>query len=328
MITILLVQQLAAQNLVDKTQKNLAAVKTTAKIVIDGKLTDSAWIGAPVANNFVEWRPTFGGKEEAKNRTEIKILYSNDAIYISGYAHEESKDSITKELVGRDVVGVNDFVGVMFDTYNDKINGFGYYVTALGEQFDAKYSSDGEDGSWNSVYETGTQIVEDGWTFEMRIPYAAIRFSSNRVQDWGINITRRRSKSGKQLMWNPVDPAIGGSFLAQFGKWTGIQEIKPPIRLSLSPYLSFYANHYPYNKAGQKNTNTAVNGGMDIKYGINQAFTLDMTLIPDFGQVISDRQVLNLTPFEVFFEENRQFFTEGTELFDKGRLFYSRRIGD
>lgn len=327
LISILLLGHLDAQNSIDKTQKNLAAIKTTVNIIIDGKLTDSAWMSAPIANNFVEWRPTYGGKEEEKNRTEIKILYSNDAIYISGYAHEESKDSITKELVGRDVVGVNDFIGVMFDTYNDKINGFGYYVTALGEQFDAKYSSDGEDGSWNSVYETGTQIVEDGWTFEMRIPYAAIRFSSNRVQDWGINITRRRSKSGKQLMWNPVDPAIGGSFLAQFGKWTGIQEIKPPIRLSLSPYLSFYANHYPYNKAGQKNTNTAVNGGMDIKYGINQAFTLDMTLIPDFGQVQSDNQVLNLTPFEVQFNENRTFFTEGTELFSKGNLFYSRRIG-
>lgn len=315
----------AQQN--EKQVKKIAATRTTKKIVIDGNINDSAWASAPIATDFIEWRPTFGNKEDEKNRTEIRILYDNNAIYIAGYAHEANADSITKELVGRDVVGVNDFVGVIFDTYHDKINGFGYYVTALGEQFDAKYSSNGEDGSWNSVFESNAKIQSDGWTFEMKIPYSAIRFGNKKIQDWGINITRRRSKSGKQMMWSPTDPAIGGNFLAQFGLWTGIQDIKPPVRLSFSPYLSTYANHYPYNTPGVKNTTTSINGGMDVKYGINQAFTLDMTLVPDFGQVQSDNQVLNLTPFEVQFNENRTFFTEGTELFGKGNLFYSRRIG-
>lgn len=322
----LFVSEIHAQH--DSLQhKKLIATRTTGKIKIDGVLNDEAWKLAPIATDFVEWRPSFGLKEDPANRTEIRILYDNEAIYISGYVHETSVDSITKELVGRDVVGVNDFVGIIFDTYHDKINGFGYYVTPLGEQFDAKYSSDGEDGSWNSVYETNSKIVNDGWVFEMRIPYAAIRFSNKKIQDWGINITRRRNKSGKQLMWNPVDPKIGGNFLAQFGTFSGLQDIKAPIRLSLSPYLSTYANHYPYNTPGINNTATSINGGMDVKYGINQAFTLDMTLIPDFGQVQSDNQVLNLTPFEVRYNENRSFFTEGTELFGKGNLFYSRRIG-
>src|SRR5258705_10304557 len=107
----------------------------------------------------------------------------------------------------------------------------------------------------------------------------------------------------------------------------GIKYIKPPLRLSFSPYFSSYVNNYPYNTPGIKNTTTSLNGGMDVKYGINDAFTLDMTLIPDFGQVQSDNQVLNLSPFEVKYNENRSFFTEGTELFNKGNLFYSRRIG-
>ena len=307
--------------------RKISAAKNTDKIIIDGEMKEAAWKTAPVATNFVEWRPTYGHVEEEKNKTEIRILYDNTGIYIGGYAHEASKDSISRELVGRDVVGVNDFVGVIFDTYQDKINGFGYYVTSLGEQYDAKYSSNGEDDSWNSVFSSAAKIVEDGWTFEMHIPYSAIRFSNNKIQDWGINITRRRNKSGKQLMWNPVDPAVGGSFLAQFGVWTGIQDIKPPVRLSISPYLSAYVNNYPYNSPGVKNTNTSLNGGVDIKYGITQAFTLDMTLVPDFGQVQSDNKVLNLTPFEVRYNENRSFFTEGTELFSKGGLFYSRRIG-
>ncbi|MGB4960986.1 MAG: DUF5916 domain-containing protein, partial [Saprospiraceae bacterium] len=111
------------------------------------------------------------------------------------------------------------------------------------------------------------------------------------------------------------------------GYLTGLENIKPPVRLQLSPYISFYSNHYPANLPETSNFNTQVNGGMDLKWGINQAFTLDATLIPDFGQVQSDPRVLNLTPFEVRFNENRAFFTEGTELFNKGGLFYSRRIG-
>ena len=312
---------------VEKTVKKILAVRTTQKIIIDGDLKDEAWQHAPIATDMVEWRPSYGKTEDYKNRTEIRILYDNSAIYVGGFCHQASNDSISSELVGRDKIGVNDFVGILFDTYNDKINGFGYYVTPLGEQYDAKYSSNGEDASWNSVYETNAKIVPGGWVFEMRIPYSAIRFSNVKKQDWGINITRRNSKSGKQFMWSPTNPTIGGNFFAQFGLWTGIEDIKPPVRLSFSPYLSTYANHYPYNDPAKKNFATSINGGMDVKYGINQAFTLDMTLIPDFGQVQSDNQVLNLTPFEVKYNENRTFFTEGTELFGKGNLFYSRRIG-
>ena len=199
------------------TNKSIHAVRTNKKLIIDGVLNDSAWLAAPIATNFVEFRPAFGNIEDAKNKTEIYILYDDDAIYIGGFCHEASADSISKELVGRDVIGVNDYVGVLFDTYKDKINGFGYYITPLGEQYDAKYTNNGEDGSWNSVYESKANIVADGWTFEMRIPYSAIRFSSNKIQDWGINITRNRKKSGKQYFWYPVNPNVGGTLFSQAG---------------------------------------------------------------------------------------------------------------
>ncbi len=306
--------------------RQMKAVRTSQKIVIDGNLDESAWKDAPIATDFIETQPEFGLHENEGNKTEIRLLYDNNAIYVSGFCHETSKDSISTELVGRDVIGVNDFVGVLFDTYSDKINGFGYYVTPLGEQYDAKYSSTGEDGSWNSVYYSNAKIVNGGWTFEMMIPYSAIRFSNKPQQSWGITMVRRRKKSGKQLFWNPLDPKISGLF-NQAGEWTGIENIKVPVRLSFSPYLSSYVNHYPYNQAGIKNWSSSVSGGMDVKYGLNQSFTLDMTLVPDFGQVQSDNRILNLTPFEVKYNENRTFFTEGTDLFSKGNLFYSRRIG-
>ncbi len=311
----------------DSLHKQLNASRKTGNIKIDGDISDKEWLNATKLDRFVEWRPSFGTVELDKNRTEISILYDDQAIYIAGYCHEE-KDSISKELVGRDVVGVNDFAGIIFDTYNDKINGFGYYVTPLGEQFDAKYSSDGEISSWNSVYQSEAKIVSDGWTFEMKIPYSAIRFPIKDIQSWGINVTRRRSKSGKQLMWNPVDPNKGGNFLAQFGVINNLLKIKPPIRLSISPYISTYTSYDQDNQQNLTNNSKTINGGLDLKYGINQSFTLDMTLLPDFGQVQSDNRVLNLTPFEVQYNENRTFFTEGTELFNKGGFFYTKRIGD
>lgn len=302
----------------------LPAKKTTSSFKIDGNLDEAAWKDAPVATDFIEFRPNYGAKE--RNKTEIRILYDNSFIYIGGYCHD-SPDSISRELAGRDQIGNSDFVGVIFDTYNDKINAVGFYVTTAGEQYDAKYSENGnEDSHWNSVYESEARIHKDGWSFEMKIPYSALRFTSKDNQIWGLNIIRRRQKTTQQFFWNRVDPNVNG-FINQEGEWTGIEKIKSPIRLSFSPYLSLYANNYPYNIKGVKNTTGSVNGGMDIKYGISQSFTLDMTLIPDFGQVQSDNIVFNRSPFEIKYNENRPFFTEGTELFNKGNLFYSRRIG-
>ena len=306
--------------------KKLQAQRLIGSIKIDGVLDDEAWKTAPVAKDFIEYRPKPGAPEDYNNRTEVYILYDNTSIYVGGYCHEKNAASISKELAGRDLVGSNDFVGIIFDTYNDKINGSGFYVTPLGEQYDAKYSNtNGEDASWNAVWYSESKIVKDGWTFEMRIPYSALRFSK-RGTDWGLNIIRKRNKTGQQLMWNPVLPTVNG-FISQEGTWTGVTNIKPPVRLSLSPYLSGYVNYYPANDARVKNFTKSINGGMDIKYGINQNYTLDMMLIPDFGQVQSDKLVLNTTPFETKYNENRPFFTEGTELFNKGGLFYSKRIG-
>jgi Domain of unknown function (DUF5916) len=313
-----------------QTSKQLAAKRTTTTIKIDGNLDDNAWKSAPVAADFIEFRPTPGKKEEADSKTEVYILYDNTAVYIGGYCHEKSIDSISKELIGRDRIGANDFVGIIFDTYHDKINAMGFYVTPLGEQYDARYypmdNGGGEDDSWNAVWNCESKLQKDGWTFEIRIPYSALRFNTKDIQTWGLNITRRRQKTGQQYMWNEVDPKKNG-FINQFGEWAGIEKIQAPLRLSFMPYFSTYLNHYPHNQPGVKNTTSSINGGMDVKYGINQSFTLDMTLIPDFGQVQSDNQVLNLTPFEVKFNENRAFFNEGTELFSKGNLFYSRRVG-
>ncbi len=311
-------------------KKKLAAKRITTSLKIDGILNEPEWKTSEVADKFIALRPKQDEPENPNNRTEIFFLYNNEGVYIGGYLHEKNKDSISAELTGRDGFGNNDFVGVVFDTYYDKLNAFEYFLTPLGEQMDAKVApnnnGNNEDFQWNAVWQGASKINNDGWSFEMFLPYSAIRFGKAKQQNWGLNIVRKRQKSGQQLFWQPIDPNVNG-FLTQEGLLSGLENIKPPLRLQFSPYFSAYANHYPYNQPDIKNWNNQVNGGVDVKYGINQAITLDMTLIPDFGQVQSDRRVLNLSPFEVRYDEQRPFFIEGTDLFNKGSLFYSRRIG-
>jgi len=256
----------------------------------------------------------------------VKVIYNDDAIYIGAKLFDSSPDSILRELSTRDNEANADLFGVFFDTYNDDINAYGFFVTSAGTQIDARYSGQGQDFDWNAVWMSSVKIDSLGWVVELKIPYSAVRFSKKEEQVWGLNFLRKVRRIRENSFWNPVDPKIN-TLVRQFGHLTGLKNIKPPVRLSLSPYVAGIMDHYPYNTEGINNLTYNFSGGMDIKYGLSDAFTLDMTLVPDFSQVQSDNQVLNLSPFEVQFQERRPFFTEGTELFNKGGLFYSRRVG-
>ncbi|UYZ63221.1 carbohydrate binding family 9 domain-containing protein [Hymenobacter weizhouensis] len=313
----------AAPTLAPKRQ--LQAVRTATAPKIDGQLDEAVWQTAPVADHFIEQQPTPGRPE--KHPTEVRVLYDDENLYIGARMQDVSQDSILRELSQRDDIGNSDWFGVFLDTYHDRLNGYGFIVTPGGVQVDSRYSpAAGEDGAWNAVWESRTQVNEREWVAELRIPYSAIRFAKAPEQLWGVNFGRQRRSTRQSFWWNEVKPEVDG-FVNQWGELQGLQNLVPPLRLSLTPYVGYYLNHYPYNQPDQRNTSTSITGGADVKWGINESFTLDATLVPDFGQVISDNQVLNLSPFEVQFQENRQFFTEGTELFNKGNIFYSRRVG-
>jgi hypothetical protein len=308
-------------------RRQLAAQRLATPLKLDGLLDDAAWASAPVASQFVERRPSPGRPERLP--TEVRVLYDDAAMYVGAKMVEVRPDSIRRELTQRDNVGNTDFFALFLDPYRDHLNGYGFFVMSTGVQMDTRYSpANGEDGAWNAVWESHVALLPDGqgWSVEIRIPYSAIRFAQAPVQTWGVNFMRQRKASNQQFFWNAIQPSVDG-FVNQWGELTSLENLHPPLRLSLTPYVSAYANYYPYNLEGKRNTSTSFNAGADIKWGINESFTLDATLIPDFGQTISDNQVLNLSPFEVQYQENRPFFTEGTELFNKGGLFYSRRVG-
>ena len=320
---------LTYQTQADEVRRALKAERIFQTPRIDAILNDTCWNSSCKVNGFTETRPVAGRTERDGLTTEVFISYDDQAVYIAACMHDISPDSIKHELSTRDNIGSADLFAVFFDPYDEHQCGYGFFVTPSGVQFDARYASENnaEDPSWNAVWESAARIDGNNWYAEMKIPYSALRFPKKDIQTWAVNFMRTRDVSSQQFFWSKVDPAVNG-FMTQWGQMSGIKDIKPPVRLSLSPYISAYLDHYPYNTPGLKNTNTNFNGGMDLKYGISQSFTLDMTLIPDFGQVQSDNRILNLSPFEIRYNENRGFFTEGTELFNKGGFFYSRRIGN
>ena len=302
-------------------KKKLTALRIHDEVKIDGILDEAIWASASIAQDFVINEPTPGIPSTFDS--EIKVLYDDEAIYIGALMKDAHPDSILKQLTQRDELGNSDFFGVTFDCYKDGINGLEFVVTAAGVQQDTKYSQNQNDEGWNAVWWSKAQISEQGWVVEMKIPYAALRFPDRPDQVWHMNFQRSVRRKREMSFWNEVKPQVNG-FFNQCGLLDGIKDIKAPLRLFFYPYVSTYLQQ---DQSQGKSWDHLINGGMDLKYGINDAFTLDMTLIPDFGQVQSDNQVLNLSPFEVQFNENRQFFTEGTELFNKAGLFYSRRIG-
>ena len=308
--------------LAQNAKKTTFAASFEGKIKLDGKLDDAAWASAPITSGFVENEPE--PNTTPSQKTEVKIIYNEDGVYFGAIMYDTNPNGILKELSVRDRRNNTDWFGITLDTYQDGLNAFVFIVTAAGVQQDSKFSIGNEDRNWDAVWSSEVHIHEFGWNAEIFIPYSAIRFPTTEIQHWNMQLARELRREREQSFWNPIDPNFEG-FVNQCGHLEGIQNIESPTRLSVTPYITSYLLNNKID--GVTETGTSYNAGMDLKYGINDAFTLDMTLVPDFGQVRNDNQVLNLSPFEVFFDENRQFFTEGLELFDNGRLFYTRRVG-
>lgn len=315
---------------VKNPKPSLKATRIIKPPKIDGQPDDECWNGLPVADNFIMHRPQPYKKSPFK--TEFKVAYDDIAIYILGYMYDPEPSKIRRELAERDNLNVaTDLINIGFDTYNDDQNAFRFGVTAAGAQFDSRVSNgNNTDFSWDAVWESSVTQQKDGWVAELKIPFSALRFAEKPNQTWGFQIARGINRAAEEGSWAGFDPQIDGTVI-QYGSLTGLENIKPPLRLQFSPYLAAGLQRSPSFDGDGHFTNYGVQnqitGGLDLKYGINQSFTLDMTLIPNFGQVQSDNQVLNLSPFEVQFNENRPFFTEGSEIFGKGDIFYSRRIG-
>ena len=302
-------------------KKEIVANRINNPPKIDGILNDDLWKLLPAVSDFNMFEPGNEGLISKEYQTLVKMAYDDNAVYIAVCMFDPNPDKILRQLSQRDEVFVQaDLFYVALNTLNDGINETRFYVTSAGTIGDSKNSQNEEDFNYNVVFDCKTSIDNKGWYAEYKIPYNALRFPEIEMQDWSVNFYRELKNKNETHSWNFIDNKVGNEKLYN-GLVTGIKDINPPVRLIFYPFAQGVVSNF------DNNSETDVTAGLDLKYGISDSFTLDLTLVPDFGQTAFDEVRLNLGPFEQTFEENRAFFTEGVELFDKGEIFFSRRIG-
>jgi hypothetical protein len=304
-------------------------------LTIDGRLDEEAWSRYPSAAGFIQKEPVEGAP--AINDSEVWVFYDPGAIYVGAILHDETPWAIPAGLARRDAPygGQFDYFEVMFDPNLDRLTGYRFRTTSANVQTDRYLFNDGgEDANWDAVWESAVTIDERGWIVEMRIPLSQMRYESSAdPQTWGINFGRRRSQDNELTRFALESKLVPGR-VSQFGHVEGVVAEKSR-RLEMRPYVVTSAHVGTAQEGDPFFDGSELDGrvGVDLRYGIGTNFTLDATFNPDFGQVESDPAVINLSAFEVFFEERRPFFVEDARVFDfrisggASDLFYTRRVG-
>jgi len=307
--------------LISQEKKSIEATRIEHPPKIDGVLNDEVWKSLPIATDFNMWQPGNDGTIPSEYQTEVKIAYDNTAVYFAVSLFDPNPDEILSQLSQRDEVSVQaDAFSIALNTYNDGINETRFYITSAGTIGDSRTSQNREDFNYDVVFSAKMSKDVKGWYAEFKIPYNALRFPEVETQDWSVNFYRQLKTKNETHTWNFIDNEVGNSKLYN-GLITGVKNIEAPVRLTFYPFIQGVMSTF------NGETEADFTGGMDLKYGLTDSFTIDVTLIPDFGQTAFDNVRLNLGPFEQTFDENRAFFNEGVELFNKGNIFFSRRIG-
>lgn len=314
--------------------KSYTTDRTQSEIVIDGLLDDAAWDQVEWGGDFIGHRPEFN--VEPSQETQFKILYDAKFLYVGIRAFDSNPEEIVKRMSRRDGFD-GDFVEINIDSYNDKRTAFSFTASVSGVKGDEYVSNNGDnwDSTWDPIWYLKTSVDELGWIAEFKIPLSQLRFANKENHIWGIQFTRRVFRGEERSTWQPVDPNAPG-WVHLFGELNGIKGIKPQKQLEIQPYILGSTQSYPReedNPFRDDGNEQNLNVGLDAKIGITSDITLDLTVNPDFGQVEGDPSQVNLSAFEIFFQERRPFFLEGNNILNFGtsggidNLYYSRRIG-
>jgi hypothetical protein len=323
----------------DPQKKKYTATMITNPPVINGVLDDEAWQSGAWAGGFTQNQP-YNGQPETQ-RTEFKILFDNDNLYVAIKSYDTSPDSIVNRLTRRDEAD-GDLVGIIIDSFHDLRTGFLFGVSSAGVKYDQMFTNDSGNGdsSWDPNWWVKTSINKEGWVAEMKIPFSQVRFEKRSCDVWGIDVARILYRKNEQTFWQHI-PRDAPGLVHLFGELKGLEQIKPRKIFDVTPYgvaktETFQAvPENPFQATGKL---SKLNGGIDAKIGVTNNMTMDLTINPDFGQVEADPSVVNLSAYETFFTEKRPFFIEGNNITNFGlgigdggvgndNLFYSRRIG-
>ena len=320
----------------------LTAIETAAPVRIDGALDDELWTRAPAVGGFVQAEPQEG--QAATEATEVQVGYDGDTLYIGAYCHDSGADQVVVNDIRKDFkTGDQDSFEVVIDTFLDRRNGFMFMTNPAGARSDQQMANEGKEvnASWDGVWFVKTRRVDDGWTVEMAIPFKSLRFQPGKTARWGVNFSRRIRRKNELDYWAPVARAYTLSRVSVAGDLVGLPDRSPGRNLRVKPFVLASA----IRNVGESSFKGDPDIGLDLKYGVTPALTLDATVRPDFAQAEADEQQVNLTQFSQFFPEKREFFLENSGIFyvgDAARnnrvnptptpdedllLFFSRRIG-
>jgi len=336
MIVFLIFPTVSAQTLEKKQYK---ATRITTAPVINGILDDETWQSGDWIDDFTQYEP-FNGRE-ASQRTEFKVLFDEDNLYVAIKAFDTSPDSIVNRLTRRDEVD-GDLVGIILDSFHDLRTGFLFGVSSAGVKYDQMFTNDGqnEDSSWDPNWWVKTSINSEGWIAEMKIPFSQVRFEKNSGAVWGLEMARIYYRKNETDFWQHIAKDAPG-LVHLFGEISGLEQIKPRKIFDVTPYGVARTETFekvPENPFLSKGRSSKLNAGIDAKIGVTNNMTMDLTINPDFGQVEADPSEVNLSAYETFFTEKRPFFIEGSNITNFGlgigdggigndNLFYSRRVG-
>ena len=318
------------------------AVKLDRPLTLDGILSEAVWQTAAPASRFLQRDPYEGA--EATERSEVRIAYDEEALYVGARLYDAHPDSIVARLVRRDFDIASDQFFVFLDPSHDRRSGYYFGVNAAGVLYDGTLFNDGwDDNSWDGVWQGRAHVDSTGWTVEMRIPYSQLRFTRQERCVWGIDFKRviTRKSENDYLVYPPKKES---GFASRFPELRGVDGIHPSRAMEIMPYLTGKAEYLVHGAGDPFNDGSRYdpNGGADLRMGVAGKLTLNATVNPDFGQVEVDPAVVNLSDVESFFQEKRPFFVENSRIFNFGNegasdywgfnwpepnFFYSRRIG-
>lgn len=297
-------------------------------IVVDGEAREDAWQLATFYGGFVQRDPYDGAPPT--EATEVAFAYDDGALYVFVRAHDTRAEGIQAQLSRRDEVTPSDWVEVWLDPQNDRRTAYRFAVNARGVQLDARFSEGGQvqDVAWNAAWDSATTLHESGWNAELRIPFAELRYDRD-VESWGLQVSRRLQRENEESVLSPI-PRTALRPLHFLTRLEDLHELPAPRWLSLTPYVvGGYERSPDFSEP-------VLRGGGTLALRLGASSNWQISVLPDFAQVEADPSVLNLSAFEVFFPERRQFFLDGQETFQlplahrnwqNETLFYSRRIG-
>ena len=298
--------------------KTIQIHQTSNPPKIDGKLDDPCWKECQELSDFVQFDPKNG--EAPTEKTSVWMCYDENNLYVAFYCYDSEPKKVTAHIARRDYASNDDVVCVILDTFNDKRFSYWFALNPYGIQGDFVGDGNGQDETWDAIWRSDGSLTGDGWTGEAAIPFKSLRFSPQNDQEWGVNFLRIIRRKGEQIFYTSFPREA--PLLDHSAKLVGLRNIKRGYHFEFLPYSTFRSDKQIDLKEKNK-----FDTGLDIKYGITSNLTLDFTLNPDFGQIESDQDQINLSPYETYFNEKRPFFLERADIFSsRFNLFYSRRI--